>query len=298
MRPNDKRTGAKRTEGSSRYSKPKPQGGEKVRIIKQIIVKEEKKEDPNLIFGRNAVMEILKSGKSVECLYITEGDKEGSINKILGYARDNHVLIKYVDRKKLDAMTLKGNHQGIAAKITEFKYSEVSDILEKAKELGEKPFIVILDEIEDPHNLGSIIRTAELAGVHGIIIPKRRSVGVSATVYKTSAGAVENMMVARVTNLASETDELKKQGLFIYGADMDSDVTSDRCDFKGACALVIGNEGKGISRIMREKCDTVVSIPMVGKLNSLNASVAGGILMYEIMVGRLKEKQSEMTQGE
>lgn len=290
MRPNEKRTGAKKNEGS-RYSKQKGPV-EKVKIIKQIIVKDERQEDPDIIYGRNSVNEILNGTRSIECIYVTEGEKEGSINKILGLARDKKVLIKFVDRKKLDAMTGKGNHQGIAAKVTDFKYCEVEDILIKAKIKGEKPFVLILDEIEDPHNLGSIIRTAELTGVHGIILPKRRSVGISGTVYKTSAGAVENMLVTRVTNLAQTTEELKKKGIFVYGADMYGSEMSHEADFSGPCALVIGNEGKGISQIMKEKCDKIVNIPMVGKLNSLNASVAAGILMYEVMKGRIMEKKS------
>lgn len=276
----------------SRYSKDKNQGKENVKIIKQIIIKEpEKKVDDNLIYGRNAVMEILKSEKSIEALYITEGEKEGSINKILGFARDKKIIVKYVDRRKLDIMTDNGNHQGIAAKVTDYVYCDTKDILKLAKERGEAPFILILDEIEDPHNLGSLIRTAELTGVHGIIIPKRRSVGVTATVYKTSAGAVENMLVTRVTNIAQETEALKELGIFVYGADMEGEESSDSVDFSGPCALVIGNEGKGISKIMKEKCDKLVKIPMVGKLNSLNASVAGGILMYEVMTGRLNRKK-------
>ncbi len=285
-----KRTDAKKAAGS-RYSKPKGPKDPNVRIVKQIIVKEpEKKTDDNLVYGRNAVMEILKSDRSIETIYISEGDKEGSILKILGMAKDKKALVKTVDRRKLDQMTEGANHQGIAVRVTDFVYSEVSNILHIARERKEDPFIILLDEIEDPHNLGSIIRTAELCGAHGIIIPKRRSVGVTATVYKTSAGAVENMAVVRVTNLAQETEELKKKGIFVYGADMDGDVASHEADFYGPCALVIGNEGKGISRLMREKCDQIVSIPMVGKLNSLNASVAGGILMYEVMKGRLTKK--------
>lgn len=290
MRPGEKRVNAKPVKGS-RYSKEKPVSSEKVKVITRVVVKEaEPKAEDNVVFGRNSVMELLKSDKGIEALYTTDSQKEGSINKILAMARDKKIIVKYVDRKKLDQMSGMGSHQGIAARITEFSYCETEDILKLAKTRGEDPFILILDEIEDPHNLGSLIRTAELTGVHGIIIPKRRSVGVTATVYKTSAGAVQNMLVARVTNLSAETEILKEKGVFIYGADMDSDETSDKADFSGPCALVIGNEGKGISRVMREKCDKIVSIPMVGKLNSLNASVAGGILMYEVMKGRLGRK--------
>lgn len=285
-----KRTNAKKQEGS-RYSKPKPHGQENVRIVKQIIVKEpEKKVDDNLVYGRNSVMEVVKSDRAIDTLYVSDNTQGGSVQKILGMAKEKNVLIKFVDKKKLDQMTDRGNHQGIVVRVTDFVYAEVNDILHEAKKRGEAPFILLLDEIEDPHNLGSVIRTAELTGAHGIIIPKRRSVGVTATVYKTSAGAVENMLVARVPNLAQTTDELKKQGIFVYGADMEGEGLAHEVDFSGPCALVIGNEGKGISRIMKEKCDKIVSIPMVGKLNSLNASVAGGILMYEIMKGRLLEK--------
>jgi len=235
-------------------------------------------------------MEILKSDRSIEVIYTSAGEKEGSILKILGMAKDKKALVKTVDRRKLDQLAAGGNHQGIAVRVTDFVYSNVSDIFRIAKERNEDPFIILLDEIEDPHNLGSVIRTAELSGAHGIIIPKRRSVGVTATVYKTSAGAVENMAVARVTNLVQETQELKKRGVFVYGADMDGDVASYEADFSGPCALVIGNEGKGLSRLMHDTCDQIVSIPMVGKLNSLNASVAGGIMMYEVMKGRLQKK--------
>lgn len=291
MKTGEKHNTSKRGVGS-RYSKDKGPVDENVRIIKKIVYKEpEKVVDENLVYGRNSVMEIIKSGKSIEALYTTEGEKEGSINKILGLARDRRLVVKIVDRRKLDQMTDYGNHQGIAARVTDYVYCDTGDILNLARTRGEKPFILILDEIEDPHNLGSLIRTAELTGVHGIIIPKRRSVGVSATVYKTSAGAVENMLVTRVTNLAAETEELKKKGIFVYGADMEGTEKSDEADFSGPCALVIGNEGKGISKIMKEKCDKLISIPMVGKLNSLNASVAGGILMYEIMTGRLQGKK-------
>lgn len=289
MRPG-KRTGAKRSEGS-RYSK-KPTGQDNVKIIKQVIVKPaEPAVDENIVYGRNAVMEVLKSSRTIETVYVAEGEVDGSLQKILAMARDNRNVVKTIHRKKLDVMTNRGNHQGVALRVTDYVYSDVSDLLAIAKERGEDPFLILLDEIEDPHNLGSIIRTAELCGAHGIVIPKRRSAGVTATVYKTSAGAVEHMAVARVSNLAQTTEEIKKAGIFVYGTDMEGTLSSQTADFSGPCALVIGNEGKGISKIMRDKCDQVVSIPMVGKLNSLNASVAGGIVMYEIMLGRLKASQ-------
>ena len=241
----------------------------------------------DLIIGRNAVIEALKSDRTIECVYVSKGDLEGSIKVALGLAKDKGVVIKEADRRKLDTMCDGLNHQGIVARVTPFKYCEVNDILEDAKRKEQQPFIVILDEIEDPHNLGSIIRTAELCGVHGIIIPKRRNVGVTSTVYKCSAGAIEHMKIAKVTNINATIDMLKEQGIWIYGADIDGKDYSYNTDFPGPCALIIGSEGKGISSLTLKKCDLLVKIPMIGKINSLNASVAGGIMMYEVLKGRL-----------
>ena len=241
----------------------------------------------DLIIGRNAVIEALKSDRTIECVYVSKGDLEGSIKVALGLAKDRGVVIKEADRRKLDTMCDGLNHQGIVARVTPFKYCEVNDILEDAKRKEQQPFIVILDEIEDPHNLGSIIRTAELCGVHGIIIPKRRNVGVTSTVYKCSAGAIEHMRIAKVTNINATIDILKEQGIWIYGADIDGTDYSYNTDFSGPCALIIGSEGKGISNLTLKKCDLLVKIPMIGKINSLNASVAGGIMMYEVLKGRL-----------
>lgn len=241
----------------------------------------------DLIIGRNAVIEALKSDRTIECVYVSKGDLEGSIKVALGLAKDKGVVIKEADRRKLDTMCDGLNHQGIVARVTPFKYCEVNDILEDAKRKEQQPFIVILDEIEDPHNLGSIIRTAELCGVHGIIIPKRRNVGVTSTVYKCSAGAIEHMKIAKVTNINATIDMLKEQGIWIYGADIDGKDYSYNTDFSGPCALIIGSEGKGISNLTLKKCDLLVKIPMIGKINSLNASVAGGIMMYEVLKGRL-----------
>ena len=241
----------------------------------------------DLIIGRNAVIEALKSDRTIECVYVSKGDLEGSIKVALGLAKDRGVVIKEADRRKLDTMCDRLNHQGIVARVTPFKYCEVNDILEDAKRKEQQPFIVILDEIEDPHNLGSIIRTAELCGVHGIIIPKRRNVGVTSTVYKCSAGAIEHMKIAKVTNINATIDMLKEQGIWIYGADIDGKDYSYNTDFSGPCALIIGSEGKGISNLTLKKCDLLVKIPMIGKINSLNASVAGGIMMYEVLKGRL-----------
>jgi len=255
-------------------------------IIKKDIISHEERED--LIIGRNAVTELLKGNKTIETLYVAKGQTEGSINLILRLAKDRDLVVKEVDRKKLDSMCGNAVHQGVIAKVTPYVYSEVSEILNYAKEKGEAPFLVVLDEIEDPHNLGSIIRTAELCGVHGIIIPKRRNVGITTTVYKSSAGAIEHMKVAKITNINTVLDELKEAGMWIYGADISGEEYSYEVDFRGPCAIVIGSEGHGISKLTLKKCDKLVKIPMVGKINSLNASVAGGIMMYEVLKGRLK----------
>lgn len=242
----------------------------------------------DLIEGRNAVIEALRSDRTIEQIMIAKGDTEGSINVVLGLAREKSIVVKEVDRKKLDSMSETGAHQGVVAIVTPYNYFEIEDILKDASNKGEKPFIVILDEIEDPHNFGSIIRTAEVCGVHGIVIPKRRNVGVTPTVYKSSAGAVEHMKIAKVTNINSVIDVLKNKGVWVYGADMDGREYSFETDFAGGVALIIGSEGRGISKLTKDKCDKLVKIPMKGKINSLNASVAGGIMMYEVLKQRLK----------
>ena len=246
----------------------------------------EERED--IVIGRNAVIEALKGERTIETLYIANSKLEGSINAIVSMAKEKRIIIKEVDKRKLDSMCDGAVHQGVIAKVTPFKYSEVSDILALAEEKNEPPFIVILDEVEDPHNLGSIARTAELFGVHGIIIPKRRSASVSATVYKSSVGAIEHVKIAKVTNLNATIEELKEKGIWVYGADIRAEEYSYQVDFSGPCAIIIGNEGKGISKLTVQKCDKLIKIPMVGKINSLNASVAGGIMMYEVLKGRLK----------
>lgn len=246
----------------------------------------EERED--IVIGRNAVIEALRGERTIETLYISNSKLEGSIKTIVGLAKENKILIKEVDKRKLDSMCGGEVHQGVIAKVTPYKYSEVSDVLDLAEKRGEAPFIVILDEVEDPHNLGSIVRTAELFGVHGIILPKRRSASVSTTVYKSSVGAIEHVKIAKVTNLNSTIEELKEKGIWIYGADIRAEEYSYQVDFGGPCAVIIGNEGRGISKLTVEKCDKLIKIPMVGKINSLNASVAGGIIMYEVLKGRLK----------
>ncbi len=239
----------------------------------------------DVISGRNPVSEAIRSGRPIDKILVARGEKSGAVVGILAKARERQIPVKEVDRSKLDYITGGTAHQGIAAFAAVKDYCSVDDIFEYAKELNEPPFIVVLDELEDPHNLGAIIRTAECAGVHGIIVPKRRSAGLSYAVGKASAGAVEYMRVARVTNIARLIDELKERGVWVYGADMDG-TNYTECDLSGPCAIVIGNEGKGISQLVRQKCDVIVSLPMKGKINSLNASVAAGILMYHAAKGR------------
>lgn len=242
-------------------------------------------EEQDLIIGRNASMEALRSSREIDTLFIARGDRSGSIGAIISIARDKGIVVKEVDRRKLDAMCGGANHQGVAARAAAHKYASVDDIIAAAKEKGEDPFVIICDEIEDPHNLGAIIRTADACGAHGVIIPKRRGVSLTYAVGKVSAGAVEYVPVARVPNLPSAIDDLKKEGFWVYGADMDG-TPWDKQDYSGAVALVVGSEGKGISRLVKEKCDFIVSLPMKGKINSLNASVAAGILMYEVIKNR------------
>lgn len=241
----------------------------------------------DLIEGRNAVIEALKSDRTIEQLLIAKGDVEGSVNVIIALGKEKKIVIKEVDRKKLDAMSVSKSHQGVIAIVTPYTYFEVQDILEEADERGEKPFIIILDEIEDPHNFGAIIRSAEICGAHGIIIPKRRNVGITPVVYKTSAGAVDHMKIAKVTNINSVIDELKEKGIWVYGADMEGEKFCFQTDFTGSVALVIGSEGRGISKLTKSKCDVLTKVPMKGKVNSLNASVAAGILMYEVLKQRI-----------
>lgn len=240
----------------------------------------------DIIAGRNPVSEALRSGRAIDSILIAKGELNGSIKVIAAKAKAMKIPVKETDRKKLDQMCGGASHQGIVALAAIKEYSTVDDIFALAESRNEKPFIIVLDEIEDAHNLGAIIRTAECAGAHGIIIPKRRAAGLSYAVGKTSAGAYEYMPVARVTNIPNTLDELKEKGCWIYAADMDGSVYSEH-DLRGACALVIGSEGKGVGRLVREKCDVILSLPMCGKINSLNASVAAGILMYEFTRQRL-----------
>ena len=235
------------------------------------------------VAGRNPVLELLKTDKQIDKLYILKGDLKGSIQKIIGIAKDRKIVMQQVDKMKLDSMSDGNAHQGVVALVTGYEYSSLDEILKFAQNKGESPFLVVLDGIEDTHNLGAIVRTAESAGVHGIIIPKRRSAMVNQTVYKSSAGAVEHIKIAQVTNISQTIDNLKKAGIWFYGADADAEEAYYNTKLRGPIALLIGNEGKGISRIVKEKCDFLVRIPMKGEIGSLNASNAASILIYEVV---------------
>ncbi|MBQ7406830.1 MAG: 23S rRNA (guanosine(2251)-2'-O)-methyltransferase RlmB [Clostridia bacterium] len=234
-----------------------------------------------LVIGRNAVRELLAGGRDIEKIYIRSGEREGSINLLIGEAAARRIPIVEADKSRLDAMCGGAAHQGIIALAAEKNYCTVSEILEYAASLGEKPFIVLCDGVEDPHNLGAIIRSAECCGAHGVIIPKRRAVGLTSVVSKSSAGALEHMRIAKVTNLASVMDELKEEGLWFYAADMGGEAY-EKTDLAGSVGLVLGSEGEGISRLVKEKCDFTVSIPMYGRVNSLNVSAAAAVLLSEI----------------
>ena len=235
----------------------------------------------NKIEGRNAVLEALRAGKTIDKLYVLDGCPDGPVRTIIREAKKGDTIINYVKKERLDQLSETGHHQGVIAMAASYEYATVEDILEKAKEKGEAPFIFVLDNIEDPHNLGAMIRTANLAGAHGVIIPKRRAVGLTSTVARTSAGAINYTPVAKVTNLKQTMEQLKKEGMWFVCADMDG-TPYYQMDLKGPMGLVIGNEGEGVSRLLKETCDFVASIPMKGDIDSLNASVAAGVLAFEI----------------
>lgn len=236
------------------------------------------------IAGKHSVTEALRAGRSINKIWIADGAQKNLVQPVVTEAREKGIVIQYVDKRKLDSFVPGVQHQGIIAQAAPYAYAEVEDILAAAEAKDEAPFILLLDEIEDPHNLGSILRTADCTGVHGVVIPKRRSASITATVSKTSAGAVEYVPVARVTNLGQTIDRLKEQGVWVVGTDVNTDSNLYQADvFTGPVAIVIGNEGKGMGRLIREKCDVLVKLPMQGQINSLNASVAAGVIMYEVL---------------
>lgn len=245
-------------------------------------------EEESLLEGRNAVREAFRAGRTVDRLYVQEGLRDGPILDLVRRAKKSDAVVDYVTKERLDKLSQTGRHQGVIAHAAAYEYAQVEDILKRAKERGEPPFLFVLDEIEDPHNLGAIIRTANLCGAHGVIIPKRRSAGLTAAVFRASAGAASFTPVARVNNLSQTIDELKQEGLWFVCADMDGDVMYDM-DLTGPVGLVIGSEGKGVGKLVRARCDMVASIPMKGDIDSLNASVAAGVLAYEIVRQRRKK---------
>ncbi len=242
--------------------------------------------------GRNSVLELLESGKDINKIFVTRGEKHGSINKILAIAKERKIIVIEKDKKQMEEMAQQENYQGVIAIVPPFEYVEIEDIINTAKERNEDPFILILDGIEDPHNLGSIIRTAETAGVHGIIIPKRRAASVNSTVNKTSAGAVEHIKIARVTNISDAIETLKQAGLWICGTDVETQKYYYNQDLTGPLGIVIGNEGKGIGEKVKKNCDFLVKIPMKGKVQSLNAAVSTGIVVYEAVKQRIKSNKN------
>ena len=248
---------------------------------------EEIKVENLMVEGRNAVIEAFRSGKPVDKLFVLDGCQDGPVRTIIREAKKHDTIINFVTRERLDQISETKKHQGVIAYAAAYEYSEVEDMLELAKKKGEDPFLILLDNIEDPHNLGAIIRTANLAGAHGVIMPKRRAVGLTATVAKTSAGALNYTPVAKVTNLAKTMEELKEKGLWFVCADMGGE-SMYRLNLTGPIGMVIGNEGDGVSRLVKEKCDFIASIPMKGDIDSLNASVAAGVLAYEIVRQRLQ----------
>ena len=256
----------------------KPQRGER----KKEFPKREREDAPeNMLEGRNAVTEALSAGRTIDKLFVADGDTDRALARICAMAKQAGAVVVPTDRRKLDYMSATGAHQGVMAMVAAHDYASIDDILKKAQDAGEPPLIVICDELSDPHNLGAIIRTAECAGAHGIIIPKRRSVGLTAVVGKASAGALEYMPVARVSNITAAIDTLKKAGVWVYGTAAEGDTTLYKADLKSAAAIVIGNEGEGMSRLVSERCDFKVSIPMKGSISSLNASAAAAIMLYE-----------------
>lgn len=272
--------------------------GEKIRESRKSEIRRENSriaenqaEEPRFedqVEGRNAVLELLESGKDINKIFVAKGEKHGSINKIIAIAKEKRVIVVEKDRKQLEEMAQTENFQGVIAIVPPFEYSEISDILNTAKERKEDAFVLILDGIEDPHNLGSIIRTAETAGVHGIIIPKRRAVAVNSTVNKVSCGAAQYMKIARVTNISDAIEELKREGLWVCGTDIETEKYYYNQDLTGPLAIVIGNEGKGMSDKVKKNCDFLVKIPMKGKVESLNAAVSTGIVVYEAVKQRMR----------
>ena len=278
----------RRTQGSNRKPVDKNSQNQKKACTS---INTELPED--VLIGRNAVIEAIRSGRGINKLLIADGDKEGSVKEVISLAKEQGIVIQFVERSKIEGIAGGLRHQGVLAYVAPVAYSDLETILQAAETKGEAPFLLLLDELEDPHNLGALLRTADATGVHGVLIPKRRSVPLTATVAKTSAGAVEYVPVARIGNIAQTLRKLKDKGFWVAGADMDGSQNYYEADLTGPLVLVIGSEGHGMSRLTKEQCDFIVKMPMVGKINSLNASVAGSILMYESMRQRLQKKSGK-----
>lgn len=278
----------RRTQGSNRKPVDKNSQNQKKSCTS---INTELPED--VLIGRNAVIEAIRSGRGINKLLIADGDKEGSVKEVISLAKEQGIVIQFVERSKIEGIAGGLRHQGVLAYVAPVAYSDLETILQAAETKGEAPFLLLLDELEDPHNLGALLRTADATGVHGVLIPKRRSVPLTATVAKTSAGAVEYVPVARIGNIAQTLRKLKDKGFWVAGADMDGSQNYYEADLTGPLVLVVGSEGHGMSRLTKEQCDFIVKMPMVGKINSLNASVAGSILMYESMRQRLQKKSGK-----
>lgn len=278
----------KRTQGSNRKPVDKNSQNQKKTCTS---INTELPED--VLIGRNAVIEAIRSGRGINKLLIADGDKEGSVKEVISLAKEQGIVIQFVERSKIEGIAGGLRHQGVLAYVAPVAYSDLETILQAAETKGEAPFLLLLDELEDPHNLGALLRTADATGVHGVLIPKRRSVPLTVTVAKTSAGAVEYVPVARIGNIAQTLRKLKAKGFWVAGADMDGSQNYYEADLTGPLVLVVGSEGHGMSRLTKEQCDFIVKMPMVGKINSLNASVAGSILMYESMRQRLQKKSGK-----
>lgn len=278
----------RRTQGSNRKPVDKNSQNQKKACTS---INTELPED--VLIGRNAVIEAIRSGRGINKLLIADGDKEGSVKEVISLAKEQGIVIQFVERSKIESIAGGLRHQGVLAYVAPVAYSDLETILQAAETKGEAPFLLLLDELEDPHNLGALLRTADATGVHGVLIPKRRSVPLTATVAKTSAGAVEYVPVARIGNIAQTLRKLKDKGFWVAGADMDGSQNYYEADLTGPLVLVVGSEGHGMSRLTKEQCDFIVKMPMVGKINSLNASVAGSILMYESMRQRLQKKSGK-----
>ena len=295
----NKKTGREGTRKNAYTERANRENLTRQKLTSQVLAQEARKNQDgqnqrelpeDVLIGRNAVTEALRAGRGINKILLADGDREGQVSEITALAKERGIILQFVERSKIESIAGGLRHQGVLAYVAPVAYAELEDILAKAEAAGEPPFLLLLDELEDPHNLGALLRTADATGVHGVLIPKRRSVPLTATVAKTSAGAVEYVPVARIGNISQTLKALKEKGFWVAGADMDGSQNYYEADLTGPLVLVVGSEGKGMGRLTKEQCDFIVKMPMVGKINSLNASVAGSILMYESMRQRLAKK--------